>query len=84
MTDWTGATGMLAGVLTTVAFVPQAVQTWSGSTRDISLRMPLPFVAGVGLWLAYGLLSGSVAMIPANTVTFLLASRILSVKLRRG
>ncbi len=85
MTEWTEAIGMLAGVLTTMAFVPQVVQTWnSGSARDFSLRMLLMFVTGVGLWLAYGLLSGSMPMILANTVTLLLASYILSVKLRRG
>lgn len=85
MTNWTEAIGMLAGLLTTMAFAPQAVQTWnSGSARDFNLRMLLMFVTGVGLWLAYGLLSGSVPMILANMVTLLLASYILSVKLRRG
>ena len=85
MTDWTEAIGMLAGVLTTMTIMPQVVQTWSsGSARDFSLRMLLVLVTGVGLWLAYGLLSGSMPMILANTVTLLLASCILSVQLRRG
>ena len=84
MTKWTKATGMRASLLATMAFVPQVAQTWnSGSARDFSLRM-LMFVAGVGLWLAYGLMSGSMPMILANTVTLLLASCIPSVKLRRG
>ena len=85
MTDRTEAIAMFAGVLTTVAFVPQVVQSWnSGSVRDFSLRIPLMFVTGVGLWLAYGLMSGSMPIILANTVTLLLASYILSMKLRRG
>ncbi len=85
MTDWTEAVGMLAGVLTTVAFVPQVMRTWTtGSARDFSLKMLLLFVAGVGLWLAYGLLTRSAPMVLANTATLLLASYILSVKVRRG
>ena len=85
MTNWAGAIGMSAGVLTTMAFVPQVVQTWnSGSAWDFRLRIPLMFVTGAGLWLGYGLLSGSMPMTLANTVTLLLASCILSMKLRRG
>ena len=85
MTDWTETVGMLAGVLTTVAFVPQVMRTWTtGSARDFSLKMLLLFVAGVGLWLAYGLLTRSAPMVLANTATLLLASYILSVKVRRG
>ena len=84
MTDWTAAIGMLAAVLTTVAFVPQVVQTWSsGSARDFSLRMPM-FVTGVGLRRAYRPRSSSMPMILANTVTLLLASHILAAKPRRG
>ncbi len=85
MTNWTEAIGMPAGLLTTMAFVPQAVQTWNtGGARDLSLRMLLMFATGVGLWLACGLLSGSMPMILANTVTLLLASHILSMELRCG
>ena len=41
---------MLAGVLTTVAFVPQVLRTrQTGSARDFSLKMLLLFVTGVGL-----------------------------------
>ena len=77
--------GMLAGIMTTVAFVPQAVRTWRlRSAEDFSLPMLLLFVGGVGLWLCYGVLKGSLSLLLANAVTFVLASFILAVKLRRG
>jgi MtN3 and saliva related transmembrane protein len=77
--------GSLAGVLTTAAFVPQAVRVWrTRSARDISLWMYLVFLAGVALWLIYGLLIGSVPVIAANVVTFALALFILIVKIRHG
>ena len=82
MTEWIG---LLAGLLTTIAFVPQVLRTRrTGRAADFSLPMLLLFVSGVGLWLAYGLMSGSRPMILANAVTLLLASYILVVKLRHG
>ncbi len=77
--------GVVAGVLTTIAFVPQALKTWStGSARDFSLPMLLLFCTGVVMWLGYGLLIASPGLIVANGITLPLAASILLVKLRRG
>ena len=77
--------GLAAGTLTTLAFVPQVQRTRrTGQARDFSLPMLLMFVAGVALWLGYGLLLGSISVIAANVVTLGLAGYILVVKLRRG
>lgn len=85
MVDVAETVGLVAGCLTTVAFVPQVAKTWSTrSAGDFSLPMLLLFVTGVALWLAYGLMKGSLAVTLANVATLLLASFILAVKLRRG
>lgn len=77
--------GYAAAVLTTVAFVPQALKTIrSRDTSGISLGMYVIFVIGIGFWFLYGLALGSWPMILANIVTFLLASTILALKLRHG
>ena len=77
--------GVVAGVLTTVAFVPQVLRTHrSRSARDLSMPMLLLFNAGVALWLAYGLLIGSQGLILANAATMMLAAYILAMKLRFG
>jgi MtN3 and saliva related transmembrane protein len=77
--------GVVAGVLTTAAFVPQVMKTWqTGSARDFSLPMLLMFCTGLVLWLAYGVLLGSAGLVVANGITLPLALYILSVKLRRG
>jgi MtN3 and saliva related transmembrane protein len=83
----TGVTllGLLAGVLTTVAFVPQVVKTWrTRSTHDISLWMFSILVAGIIAWLAYGAILGDLPLILANAVTLLLAGTILFFKIRNG
>jgi len=75
--------GYGAAVLTTLAFVPQALHSWR--TRDlsgISLPMYGLFTLGVALWLVYGLLLGSLPIIAANAVTLSLASVVLILKLR--
>lgn len=75
--------GLIAGSLTTAAFVPQVVKTWrTRSTADISLGMFALFALGVLLWLLYGLTIGSLPIVIANGVTFALAAVIVILKLR--
>lgn len=74
--------GYPAAFLTTVAFVPQAWHSWR--TRDlsgISAPMYALFTAGVALWLVYGIAIGSLPIIAANSITLLLASVVLGLKL---
>jgi MtN3 and saliva related transmembrane protein len=78
--EWIGLT---AGALTTIAFVPQVLKIYAGrSGRDVSLRTFLIFSAGVALWLAYGLLIGSLPIVLANIVTLALALTIIALKIR--
>jgi len=75
--------GLIAGVLTTAAFIPQAVKTWkSRNTRDISLGMFAIFCAGTLLWLLYGIRIGALPVIIANAVTLVLALTILGFKIK--
>ena len=74
--------GYPAATLTTLAFIPQAWQSWK--TRDlsgISLPMYALFTLGVALWLGYGIIIGSLPVIAANAVTLLLASIVLWLKI---
>jgi len=75
--------GSLAGILTSVSFVPQVVKTWrSKSAKDISSVMMIVLASGVFLWFVYGIYRNDVPIIAANLVTFVLASSILGLKLR--
>ena len=75
--------GFVAGTLTTASFIPQVVKTIkSKSTRDISLTMWLMFTAGVAVWIAYGVLTDSPAIILTNVITLVLAGTVLGIKLR--
>jgi MtN3 and saliva related transmembrane protein len=75
--------GLVAGALTTVAFVPQLLKIYaSKSGKDVSARMFVIFSAGVALWLVYGILIGSLPVIIANTVTLALSVAIMALKIR--
>jgi len=77
--------GTIAGILTTVAFIPQVWGVWkTRSTRDISLGMYLVFTTGVAFWLAYGVALGAWPIIVANLVTLMLTGTVLALKLRHG
>jgi MtN3 and saliva related transmembrane protein len=79
------AVGLAAAVLTTLCWIPQAARTIrTRDTRAISLVTQGAFTLGIGLWLAYGLLLGSLPLILANAVSFVLVATILVMKLRFG
>jgi MtN3 and saliva related transmembrane protein len=75
--------GYIAGTLTTISFVPQVARAWKlKETRDLSLAMLLFFAAGVLLWTLYGIWTGSLPIIAANIVTFILILVLLGMKIK--
>ena len=73
--------GLVAGVLTTAAWLPQIARTWrSRSADDLSWPYLLVFSAGVSLWLLYGVLSDDVPVLLANAVTIVLVGLLLGLK----
>ncbi len=74
---------MLAGSLTTISFIPQVVRIWrTKKADDISTSMFVIFMAGVALWLGYGILLKAWPVIAANAITLALAMVILILKFR--
>lgn len=75
--------GLVAGVLTTIAYLPQLIKTWqSKSADDLSWSMLIILCAGIILWLVYGFSIRDIPIVAANIVTFVLASIILVLKIR--
>lgn len=80
--NFTDYVGSIAATLTTLAFLPQAIQSYR--TRDlsgISLPMYSIFTAGVAMWLVYGLLKQDWPIIIANIITVVLSAMILTLKI---
>jgi uncharacterized protein with PQ loop repeat len=73
--------GLVAGVLTTVHFVPQVWKIYrSKSGKDVSARMFWMLSAGVVLWLFYGIQLQSLPLILTNGVTLVLSLAIIALR----
>jgi MtN3 and saliva related transmembrane protein len=73
--------GLAAAFLTTVATVPQVIRCWrTRHVRDISLWQPLLLVAGMLLWLWYGLALGDPPLIIGNIVSLILNLTLIYLK----
>ena len=82
MEIWVSA---IAAVLTTAAFVPQALHIIRyKETKAISLVMYVTFAGGVALWLIFGILIGNWPIIASNAITLALTSTIVALKIRYG
>jgi len=77
--------GYAAGLLTTLAFVPQVTKIWkTKSAKDVSLPAFITFAIGVALWTAYGVARQEPVIIFWNAVTLVLAALILAMKVKYG
>jgi MtN3 and saliva related transmembrane protein len=75
--------GFVAGMLTTISFVPQVLHAWrSKRCDDLSWAMLLTFSAGVVFWLLYGIRLWAMPVIVANAVTLALLLIIMGLKAR--
>jgi len=81
--DFITILGLVAGVLTTIAFLPQMFQIWlTKSAKDVSFVMLIIFMSGLCLWLIYGIIIGALPIIMANAVTLFFNLIILWLKIK--
>ncbi|MEH1766515.1 SemiSWEET transporter [Nostoc sp.] len=81
--DFLTILGLAAATLTTTAFLPQMFKTWqTKSAKDVSLVTLVTFIAGVFLWLIYGIYLQSLPIILANAVTLVFNLIILWLKIK--
>jgi len=79
--DLASVIGGVAGMLTTIAFVPQVMKTYKSKTaKDLSLSMFSIFCSGVLLWLVYGILRQDWPIVVTNTFTLMLSGILLYFK----
>ncbi|ANY82875.1 hypothetical protein BB934_32100 (plasmid) [Microvirga ossetica] len=82
-TWWLTTLGLVAGLCTSLSFVPQVLKAWrEGDTEAISKRMYVASLIAYGLWIVHGLMITSVPIMLFNAVNVVLAGLILVLKLR--
>ena len=72
--------GLIAASFTTLAFVPQVFKIWKNrNITGVSISMYVIMLIGISMWLLYGFLIKSLAVIVANIVTGLLQLFIVTL-----
>jgi MtN3 and saliva related transmembrane protein len=74
--------GLIAGGLTTAAWLPQIARIWRlRRAEELSWGYLVVFGVGACLWLTYGFMESALAIILANVVTIALLSSLIILKL---
>lgn len=77
--------GLIAGGLTSVSFIPQALKTIrTQNTSGISLTTYMLFTIGVALWVIYGYFIEDFAILLTNLITVIPSLTILIMKVRNS
>jgi MtN3 and saliva related transmembrane protein len=75
--------GLIAGTITSITFLPQVIKIWqTKSAKDLSIMMLLLLMLGVVLWLIYGLVVMSAAIIYTNSMVLAMSLIMLYFKLK--
>jgi MtN3 and saliva related transmembrane protein len=80
--DVTAIIGATAAICTTLSFVPQLVKIHRQGGRDLSYGMLLLYLAGLMLWLVYGLRIQAIEVIAANLAGGALVLAAIAMKRR--
>ena len=78
--------GILAGIFTTIAAVPQIFRAWkTKKVDDVSPKMFLVLTIGVSLWTVYGVMKQDIPIIITNGISTILniTMLILIIKFRK-
>ena len=81
--DFIPMLGTVAGVVSTLAFLPQVFKIWrTQSTKDISLGMYSLYSLGLLLWGLYALMIESWPLLMTEIITGVMTGYILMIKLK--
>ena len=80
---WTDVLGLVAGICTMVAVIPQIKKAWdTKKVEDVSPGMFIVLVIGVFLWVIYGITQNDLPIIATNGVSLALNGFMLYLMLR--
>ncbi|MDX1544863.1 MAG: SemiSWEET transporter [Christiangramia sp.] len=75
--------GLVAGVCTTIAVIPQIKKAWkTKKVKDVSPGMFGILMLGVGLWVVYGIMQNDLPIIATNGVSLGLNSVMMYLMIR--
>lgn len=84
--DTNGVIGLAAGVLTSSSMLPQVIKSWKEKkAEDVSLLMLIVLIAGIVLWIYYGIKKNDLPIIVTNAFSLLvnITMTVLRIKFKR-
>ena len=83
MLEWTTIIGIAAGILTTAAVIPQIYKAWkTKKVQDVSPGMFIVLLAGLLMWVVYGVMKNDVPIIATNGLALALNGFMLFLMVR--
>lgn len=83
MLEWKDVLGLVAGVFTTVAVIPQIYKAWkSKQVNDVSPGMFIVLLIGLALWVVYGVVQKDIPIIATNGLALTLNGFMLYLMVR--
>lgn len=77
--------GILAGVITTIGLLPQVLVSFrTRKTKDLSMGMLVMMNSGLLLWIIYGFMIQNAPLLMADSVSFLINSGLMVLKVKHG
>tara|TARA_R110000868_G_scaffold21640_4_gene89719 strand:- start:7654 stop:7908 length:255 start_codon:yes stop_codon:yes gene_type:complete len=78
--DFKEVIGLLAGIFTTIAAIPQIIKAWrTKEVKDVSPWMFVVLIFGVGLWTVYGIILHDYPIILTNGLSTFLNGLMLAL-----
>lgn len=83
MLEWKDILGLVAGVFTTVAVIPQIYKAYkTKKVKDVSPGMFIVLLIGLALWVVYGVLQEDFPIIATNGLALTLNGFMLYLMVR--
>lgn len=77
--------GIVAGVLTAISMLPQLIKIIKEKKADdVSLIMLLVLLAGLAMWVTYGVLRDDMPIIVTNSFSLLLNISVVVLRIKYG
>lgn len=83
--DFTSIIGLVAGILTASSLLPQLIKTVKEKKADeISMGMLVILLAGISLWIVYGIKKNDFPIIATNAFSLLLNIIMMVLRFKYG
>ncbi len=79
--DFTTVIGFVAGILTSVSMLPQVIKTFKEKkVEDVSVLMLLVLIAGISLWIWYGIKKEDYPILVTNCISLAINGSMLYLR----